>query len=88
MILIGALLVAEFFRAEVVIELREIVDQAAGQCRHVPRGGDLTPIGQAGCVAESCLAHADGMGLFRHQLGELDLCVADGFGDNHSDVIG
>ena len=78
---------------EIMVLLREVLDQVAGQQREVASGGDLFGVREAGRVAEGGAAHAERPRLLGHHLGELLLValgqhlaeraggVVGGFGD-------
>ena len=84
---IGAAVIDELLGREVSVVARKPFLDRAPEQRLVARGGDLIVVRQAGRVDVGGAAHAQRVGLLRHQLGELVLVAAEIFGDGHRGVV-
>src|SRR3546814_15943412 len=68
-------------------DLREIVNQRAREDRQVARRRVVIRIGQARCIGEVRVVHAQARGVLVHQIGERRFAAGDVFGDRHRRVV-
>ncbi len=85
---VGAALVAEALGRKVLVVLREVADQRAGQRGHVARRRELPTVVQSRGVAEAGARHAQRRGLLGHAAGEAALAAGQRLGEDHGGVVG
>ena len=66
----------------------KLMDGAVNELSLIAGCCQLAVIRQAGGIAVDRVAHAEGVSLLRHHVGEFAFVTADGLGDDDSDVIG
>ena len=76
-----------FGLAEIVVLVREVVDQVTGEGDEVVRAHHLAGIGQARGVGEVRDGHAELAGPLGHLLGEGGLAAGEAFGDHDAGVV-
>src|SRR5215469_17127149 len=80
-------MIGEGRRREIPVIAREALLDYATEQRLVARSRDLLVAGKARRVAIDSAAHADRMGLERHEVGEFTLGAADRFSNDHRGVV-
>ena len=86
-VLVGLSGPGETRAGEIMVGLAVVVDHGLGQNGKVTGSCDLTVIGQAGCVHETCVLHAKAFAFDGHQLGKAAFGAAEAFGDDYSHIV-